>query len=416
MASPSSSRLFRPILADLLRANRPSSCARVRHAHQVSRKSLPATPVLSLRIPEAAPEAADVKIDDSHVVGSYSWVRNPEPTISVPGRPFRWRARPIPFMIQPDKGEYVIDDNCYRMPASPLLPLFCAVDTYADAGESNVDWPTVDFVVDVQVLESLLKWIRGHPRPGIHIDAQLAGTRSVLLSRRMDKPTVEYNKKFHGDYNYDFAYLAESTVSNREHSTYQRIINYASGAISPSDNMNGLNMVVRHEGDSYIPVTETPTARAGLHMKEHVPGAIHRIDNLRISRGGYRLQPSSLLEVSCRTQGNADTLKYWAGMYPHVFFSQIPQIYTAIVHCGRVRDIVERELNDKTLTGVNARMQEDFKKLKLVLDAIQQLVVSHGKDGRLCLVDMGSVLQVLEKDDKTNCVSEAILARFDRQE
>ena len=81
--------------------------------------------------------------------------------------------------------------------ASPLLPLFCAVDVVAeDAADTSMDWPAVDVVTDRSCLRNLLRWIRHadtgrSPRKDFRIDLQLGGAKTVLM-QRWDTRTCQY--------------------------------------------------------------------------------------------------------------------------------------------------------------------------------------------------------------------------------
>lgn len=76
------------------------------------------------------------------------------------------------------------------MGSRPLLPLIRAVqDVESQSGakvEDKFDWSSVDFVTDRNGLRKLLRWIvavsRDPPRD-FRIDLQLAGSKTVLMSR-----------------------------------------------------------------------------------------------------------------------------------------------------------------------------------------------------------------------------------------
>jgi hypothetical protein len=81
-----------------------------------------------------------------------------------------------------------MDQNGARMPTAPLVPLFKAVDYMStiDANHVPVDWPSVDLVTDRNGLRKLLRWVvsNGRRTKDWRIDVQLAGTKTMIFSRR----------------------------------------------------------------------------------------------------------------------------------------------------------------------------------------------------------------------------------------
>ncbi len=113
----------------------------------------------------------------------------------------------IPFTLRPDVGIVVADQNAYRVPTAVLLPLFVAVniksslDTTSSSNspsssvtQSHFDWPSNDFITDRNNLRKLLRWINNSPDSDFRIDMQLAGKKTVLMSRytRSVREKAEY--------------------------------------------------------------------------------------------------------------------------------------------------------------------------------------------------------------------------------
>ena len=170
---------------------------------------LPA-PVKVLNKPDvSATSLATEHIEPKDVtyMASYNWTEDLNPTIIVPGKlhilrhkdnetaeaewspgtPPVWKDPTPPFQVTPDSGIRFIDRNAYHLPTSPLLPIFRAVDAMKadNHGAGNTEWAKLDFITDRNNLRSLLRWLNDATRSAaeFRIDAQLAGKKTVLLTR-----------------------------------------------------------------------------------------------------------------------------------------------------------------------------------------------------------------------------------------
>ena len=74
------------------------------------------------------------------------------------------------------------DQNGYRMPDSPFLPLFRAADAMEAERSAKFNWGAVDIVTDRNSLRKLLAWADGNNEP-FRIDLQLAGAFTILFHR-----------------------------------------------------------------------------------------------------------------------------------------------------------------------------------------------------------------------------------------
>ena len=101
-------------------------------------------------------------------------------------------------------GRSFIDQNGYRLPHHPLLPIFKARDTLeVESGGAAFEWNTVDIVTDRNNLLKLLEWAdpKGCNRPaksknGFRIDVQLVGSKTILFQRWEERRSVWANGGF----------------------------------------------------------------------------------------------------------------------------------------------------------------------------------------------------------------------------
>lgn len=207
------------------------------------------SPLETLTTPEDDP-LTDYQITDLTYIGSYNWIDEQTNTIIVPGEclpldhhrhqdmihlllssgsPRRWRDRSLPFNVRADHGFHYIDQNGHRLPSTPLLPLFRAVDVVAESKNELIDWTSVDFVTDRNNLRKLLQWVRSEAGKPFRIDLQLAGNRTVLMSRWEARTACWYNKDQNPTYGFNFEDATTQPVRGCENAkAHHRIVKYVS--------------------------------------------------------------------------------------------------------------------------------------------------------------------------------------------
>ena len=132
----------------------------------------------------------------------------------------------MPYTVEVDTDIYFVDQNGFRMPSAPLLPLFKSADIMAmDNDQPDMDWSSVDFVTDRNGLKKLLRWINGNDKGEFRIDMQLAGRRTVLFDR-WEKRTRELPGQTYG---YNFEKVSTTPAPGCELGTgHHRIVTYVS--------------------------------------------------------------------------------------------------------------------------------------------------------------------------------------------
>ena len=105
----------------------------------------------------------------------------------------------------------------------------------------------------------------------------------------------------------------------------------------------------------------------------------------------------------------------WDDSYPQLFLSHTMNHFLAVHTNGRFTRIVKRRLDSPEMKSIGDRVQPALRRLKSVLESIQELVMLHGKDGRLSLVCQGGVLKVYKRASTESFLPSDILARFETE-
>lgn len=175
-------------------------------------------------------------------------------------------------------------------------------------------------------------------------------------------------------------------------------------------------MVVRFEVDACLPPRP---ARSHLrsdssrddtqHMEltPPLPSTLH-FPHVAVIRAGSRVPQSRLIELKTYCKAG----KMWGKSYPQLFLSQTPHIYYGTHKGGTFSEIKKFTLGEPHLEPIDRNAQVAFKKLKVLLTAIQELVKKYGTDGRISLVCKGKELEVYQREKTDSCLPEHALALF----
>ncbi|CCL99525.1 uncharacterized protein FIBRA_01543 [Fibroporia radiculosa] len=353
-------------------------------------------------------------------IGSYNWVNATKPTIIVPGSPPEWRNRPLPYRVPRDSGVRFVDQNGYRMPSTTLYPLLRAVDIAS--ASKTIDWGSVDFVTDRNGLRKLLRWINDTDASAkeFRIDTQLAGNFTVLLNR-WEKKTREDPDPTRPSYGFSFERESTTKAPGCEQGTgHHRIVKYDFG---------GLTIVVRFEVDACIAPSRSLRPTAPSANVDSLSDLISGLDVARISqtskidtsastpeldiiRAGSQVLHDCVIELTTRSRNYIHQYD-WVDAYPQLYLSQTKHHFLAAHGRGEFTAITKRTLGSPEMNAIDAQLQAGFRKLRRALEEIQELVIEHGKEGRLSLVFSRGKLQVFKRSGQDSCLPEKMLARFD---
>ncbi len=181
-------------------------------------------------------------------------------------------------------------------------------------------------------------------------------------------------------------------------------------------------MVVRFEVDACIPppakyprrsissideLTETMNA---IQLSQPARSSQH----LTMLEGGTEVSQSAVVELTTRSQMNMQTNGYnWKEAYPQLFFSQTAHHFLAVHQRGRFQEIRKTKLSSEELQSVADEAQVDLKRVRQALALIQEIVIKHGKKGRLSLICQGGELKLYSRSNEESCLPESALKLFE---
>lgn len=367
-------------------------------------------------------------IEHYKYIGSYNWTETSYPAvIIVPGSAPEWTGRSLPIKVTPDRGVQFVDQNGFRCPSSILLPLFKSVDALG----KTVDWPAIDFVTDRNGLRKLSRWISGGDVKDFRIDMELAGEHTILLNRWEAQTRTTFLGKSYG---FGFEQATTAAVPGCEKSTgHHRIVKFK---------FFGLNMVVRYEVDACLPSAspkkhasrasqssnpdDLADALAGLNITSSKPANTLAValplspqassaspPLLRIVHAGAEQPQESIIELTTRSENYIHKLN-WAEIFPQLYLSQTPHFYTGVHSAGRFFEVREQRLDGLEMVSQREKAETGLRKLGKVLKMIQEIVVKHGKAGRLSLVCEEGTLKVYEWVSVQSCLPAEVMRRFEK--
>jgi hypothetical protein len=201
----------------------------------------------------------------------------------------------------------------------------------------------------------------------------------------------------------------------------------------PHQDFDGLKMVVRFEVDACLPLSKTTTAQGSeaansrppkatdvddlsqLLSSAHItpdPPSTHKMHGISYRTAGTLVPQQSLIELTTRSARNIISFN-WAEALPQLWLSRTANHILAVHERGTFTSVTRRSLEGSAeLRAATAGAQLSFKKLRRVLDAIQELLVERGREARLTLVCRNGVLEVFERTDDWSVLPKEVLKRF----
>jgi hypothetical protein len=133
---------------------------------------------------------------------------------------------------------------------------------------------------------------------------------------------------------------------------------------------------------------------------------------LRIRQAGSYVPQSHIMELTTVSMGRRAKFD-WSEAYPQLFLSQTPHHFLAVHTRGRFNTVEHRKLGSSDLSQVDKTAQTALWKLRQALGVIKDIVMEHGKTGRLSLVCREGEMKVYERSSDVSCLPEDILRRFE---
>lgn len=184
-------------------------------------------------------------------------------------------------------------------------------------------------------------------------------------------------------------------------------------------------MVVRFEVDACIPppgkyprrsvsnIDEITSSLSSISLSQASPSSPLNAQ-LTVLEGGSEVPSTAVVELATRSVASMKFKGYdWKEAYPQLFFSQTAHHILAIHQRGHFMEIQKRKLSSDEVKAVEKEAQGDLKKLRNVLDTIKEMVIAHGRRGRLSLVCVEGELKIYKRTSDESCLPESAIALFD---
>jgi hypothetical protein len=180
-------------------------------------------------------------------------------------------------------------------------------------------------------------------------------------------------------------------------------------------------MVVRSEVDAFDLSTLSSTERLDItnNLKFSVPpktstkssplSPAGRTDLPLNILGGGNIVPQSAL-VGIKSQ--KIMAEKWADIYPQLYLSQTPWLYTVVHQEGLFHIVKKTQLGSAELDDTVERTKPRLQKLRIALQTIKDMVIESGVGGRLSFVLEDHELKVYERKSQASCLPDDILAHF----
>ena len=181
-------------------------------------------------------------------------------------------------------------------------------------------------------------------------------------------------------------------------------------------------MIVRFQVDACLPLRSArlhrKSDRSGNNTQRTRPITLNtpttnkptlQFPSVAVIRAGSHVPQSHLIELKTYSKAAGKT---WSSSYPQLFLSQTPHIYYGAHKDGKFSEIKKFTLGEPHLETIDQNAQVGFKKLKVLLMAIQEIVRKYGTGGRISLVYDGKELGVYRRKKSDNCLPKYALDLF----
>jgi hypothetical protein len=163
-----------------------------------------------------------------------------------------------------------------------------------------------------------------------------------------------------------------------------------------------MNVVCRFEADACImkPASpELPVQLTGNIARTQLAGPVlASLGSLRFQRVGKLVPQGEVLELMTRTLNSVTQPR--DELYAQMAFGGTEHLKIAIHNRGRFTQVIEEILGQSPpLVDAANRVQPSFKRLRVLLKAIQSLVTQYGRNKHLTLVNRGGQLEVFVRED-----------------
>ncbi|KAL8284162.1 hypothetical protein RQP46_004911 [Phenoliferia psychrophenolica] len=276
--------------------------------------------------------------------------------------------------------------NAYRVPTSPLSPLFVAVKQM----QPDFEFKNLDIVTDRNNLRKLLRWAAGVADKDVRIDVEQVG-QTLLFTRWESRSTDSAGSGYGHNFEVGMTKVAESCKGHGGRVTgHHRIVSFG---------FAGISMLVRFEVDACsanvdaaaaTPPSDLADMLSGLSIKSNSAKSSSDGD-IKVIPAGSLVPQQSIIELKTRSQQSTfDT----TDAYPQLFFSQTPTLILARHTRGTFTSSSNILLS--TMAVEQRAAQGGLAKLASALKQISSLV-KGAKGSKFTLKIVGRDLRLYER-------------------
>lgn len=133
---------------------------------------------------------------------------------------------------------------------------------------------------------------------------------------------------------------------------------------------------------------------------------------IRIIRAGSPAPQESLIKIKTRSERNAKAMD-WRTIYPQLLLGQTHTTVIGVQRQGEFFKIRKATLDAAHLEVQRQRVQPALKKLRVLLEEIQNIALERGRDARISLLCQDGVLSLVERVSDKELLPKYILQRFE---
>ncbi|KZT11772.1 uncharacterized protein LAESUDRAFT_640847, partial [Laetiporus sulphureus 93-53] len=238
------------------------------------------------------------------------------------------------------------------------------------------------------------------------IDVQLAGSCTVLLNQWEREARVKIDPKDHS-YGHNLEKHCTTIPKGWEGSTgHHRIVQYIIVSVEVDAYIDPLSTNSSHGPDN-VKVVSRKVVKKALRM---IVVSDKPSIAFNVIQEGRHIAQSHLIKI----KSSVGLLGWYQNKaYPQLFLSQTAFIFFMRHQDGMFVEIVKERLGNLKMQMIESTMQAGLARLKYLLRYIQELVIMHGKEGRLTLVQANGRLEVFQRTSKASCLLKEMLLQFD---
>ncbi|KAF8455801.1 hypothetical protein BDZ91DRAFT_746219, partial [Kalaharituber pfeilii] len=337
------------------------------------------------------------------LLASYNWVeRDGVPKIVVPGSPARWNPPTLPAWLTPDQGRSFIDQNSFRHPSCPFLPLFLSLWTL----RPTYSLLPVSLITDRNTLRKLFRFVCADPNHVHDFKLYIQVVHNTVILNRWEPQTVHIARPGERSYGHGFHDAFSKYGKEVEGSKgHNRVARYRFSA----DAYLGRNSPYLKKTVDVGKVQEkreperapekggkaklaTPPSSAGVAVnyldtaQPRPPPPLPTI--VPIHRAGHLIPQSHILEIKTRSLLYCSAIDL-TDQIPQMYFSHTTNLFVGYHQRGSFSRVDPDALDDDNFAGWEGKHQRELGRLRaffgLILEKARGL-----KDGKGQIVYAGA--------------------------